>query len=485
MELCTMCLGELRKALDNKEASSKEITAAFLKRIRGFNPELNALVTVTEEEALAAAGEADTRLARGNGVTPLTGIPVAVADNICTQGVRTTCSSRMLEDFIPPYDATIVSRLKQAGAVLIGKTNLDEFAAGTSTEYSRFGPARNPWDVNRTPGGAGGAAAAVAAGLAPLAVGSDTGGSLRRAAAFCGITGIKPAYGRVSRYGLAALGSSLEQAGPLARRVDDAAALYRVIAGPDPYDTTCLPTPVEDLDRLEEGIDGLKIGIPREYFTGAELLPEMKNLLLSTVKSLEEMGVRTVEVSLPSTRYALAAHILLAAAEGGSNLARYDGVRYGYRSPETKDIFSLYTKTRQEGFGDEVKRRIITGTLVLSTECYNDYYLRAQKIRTLVIKDFSKAFSGCDLILAPVNSGLPPKVGEKRSNPLDMYLEEYFTVAANLTGIPALSVPGGLVDGLPAGVQLMGPAGAERTLLRVARRLETVAGELLIPARKK
>lgn len=484
MELYAMSLGELRKALDNKEASSKEITEAFLKRISQFNPELNAFITVTQEEALSAAGEADARLARGDRVTPLTGIPVAVADNICTQGVRTTCSSRMLENFIAPYNATVVSRLKEAGAVLVGKTNLDEFAAGTTTEYSRFGPARNPWDLSRTPGGAGGAAAAVAAGLAPLAVASDTGGSLRRAAAFCGLTGIKPAYGRVSRYGLAALGSSLEQAGPLARRVKDAVALYQVIAGPDPYDTTCLPTPVEALDRLVGDISGLKIGFPREYFTGAELLPEMKDLLFSTVKSLEEMGVRTVEVSLPSARYALAAHIILAAGEGGSNLARYDGVRYGYRSPETKDILSLYTKSRQEGFGDEVKRRIILGTMVLSAECYDDYYLRAQKIRTLVREEFSQVFTDCDLILAPVNSGPPPKMGEKR-DPLDLYLEEYFTVAANLTGIPALSVPGGLVDGLPAGVQLMGPAGAEGTLLRVAQCLETAAGELSSPLLKK
>ncbi len=484
MELYAMSLGELRKALDNKEVSSKEITGAFLKRISQLNPELNAFVTITPEEALAAADEADARLARRERVTPLTGIPVAVADNICTQGIRTTCASRMLENFIPPYNATVISRLREAGAVLVGKTNMDEFAAGSTTEYSRFGPVRNPWDPGRTPGGAGGAAAAVAAGLAPLAVASDTGGSLRRAAAFCGLTGIKPTYGRVSRYGLTALASSLEQAGPLARRVKDAAALYQVIAGPDPCDTTCFAGPVAEFDRPDGEIDGLKIGLPREYFTGNGLWPAMKDMLLTAVNSLEKMGAATVEVSLPSTRYALAAHLLLAAGEGGSNLARYDGIRYGYRSPETKDIYALYTKTRQEGFGDEVKRRIILGTLVLSAECYEDYYLRAQKIRTLVREEFSRAFTACDVILAPVAAGPPPELGEERE-PLDLYLEEYFTVAANLAGLPALSVPGGLVDGLPGGVQLMGPAGTEETLFRVARSLEKAAGELSCPLLNK
>ena len=366
MELSTLSLKELSDALREKTVSARELTGAFLERINRFNPELNAFVTVAEEEALAAADEADRRLARGEGVTPLTGIPVAVADTICTKGIKTTCASRILENFIPPYDATAVSRLKEAGAVIIAKTNTDEFGAGTTTGYSAFGPARNPWDKDREPGGDGGAAA-VAAGLVPLAVSFDSGGSLRRAAAFCGVTGLKPAYGSVSRYGLAALAPSLEQIGPLARQVDDLALLYQVLAGPDPLDATSLPAAGPGRDGAEvtgpaAGSKGLRIGLPREYFAGEQLQAAVKERVLAAAGILAEKGGEQVDLTLPSTGYALAAHILLAAAEASSSLARYDGVRYGYRSPEATDIDLLYKKTRTEGFGSEAKRRILLGT---------------------------------------------------------------------------------------------------------------------------
>lgn len=489
MELSTLSLKELHDALRKKAVSAGEITEGFLKRIKELNPDLNAFVTVAEEEALAAAAEADLRLARGERVTLLTGIPVAVADNICTKGIKTTCGSRMLEKFIPPYDATVVSRLKEAGAVVIGKTNIDEFGAGTATTYSYFGPVSNPWDQNREPGGDGGAAA-VAAGLVPLAVAADTGGSLRRAAAFCGVTGLKPAYGCVSRLGLAALAPSLEQIGPLARQVDDLAVLYQVLAGPDPLDATSLPAIPGDLGRDREetartpatatGRPGLRVGLPREYFDGDKLQAPVKERLLAAAGIMAEKGGETVDLTLPSTQYTQAAHILLAAGEASSSLARYDGVQYGYRSPEVKDIDSLYKKTRTEGFGSEAKRRILLGTLVLGGECYEDYYLNAQKIRTLVIREFAEAFTKCDLIVTPVTGRAPGLAGEEKS-PLEQYQEEYYTAGANLAGLAGLSLPCGLVDGLPVGVQLLAPAGREEILFSAARSLETVVGKLSSP----
>lgn len=485
MELSTLSLKELSDALRGKTVSARELTGAFLERINRFNPELNAFVTVAEEEALAAADEADRRLARGEGVTPLTGIPVAVADTICTKGIKTTCASRILENFIPPYDATAVSRLKEAGAVIIAKTNTDEFGAGTTTGYSAFGPARNPWDKDREPGGDGGAAA-VAAGLVPLAVSFDSGGSLRRAAAFCGVTGLKPAYGSVSRYGLAALAPSLEQIGPLARQVDDLALLYQVLAGPDPLDATSLPAAGPGRDGAEvtgpaAGSKGLRIGLPREYFAGEQLQAAVKERVLAAAGILAEKGGEQVDLTLPSTGYALAAHILLAAAEASSSLARYDGVRYGYRSPEATDIDLLYKKTRTEGFGSEAKRRILLGTLVLSAECYNDYYLNAQKVRALVIREFKEAFTKCDLILTPVTPGAPGRAGGERS-PLLQYQDEYYTAGANLAGLAGLSLPCGLVDGLPVGVQLLAPAGREGLLFWAARILEEATGRLSPPS---
>ncbi len=485
MEFSTLSLKELGDALREKTVSARELTKAFLERINRFNPELNAFVTVAEEPALAAADEADRRLARGERVTPLTGIPVAVADTICTKGIKTTCASRMLADFIPPYDATVVARLKEAGAVVIGKTNSNEFGAGTTTGYSAFGPVVSPWDKNREPGGDGGAVA-VAAGLAPLAVSFDPGGSLRRAAAFCGIAGLKPAYGLISRYGLAALAPSLEQIGPLARGVEDLALLYQVLAGPDPLDATSLPA--GDPGRRGQGLTGtaaagcpgLRIGLPREYFAGEELQAPVKEQVLAAAGILAEKGGEKVELTLPSTGYALAAYILLAAAEASSSLARYDGVRYGYRSPEAADIDLLYKKTRAEGFGKEAKRRILLGTLVLSAECYNDYYLNAQRVRTLVIREFTEAFAKCDLILTPVTQGLPGRAGEEKS-PLQQYQDEYYTAAANLAGLSGLSIPCGLVDGLPVGVQLLAPAGREDLLFQAARILEEAVGRYYPP----
>ncbi len=484
MELSTLSLKEIGDALRKKTVSAREITKAFLERINRFNPELNAFVTVAEEPALAAADEADRRLARGERVTPLTGIPVAVADTICTKGIKTTCASRMLANFVPPYDATVVARLQEAGAVVIGKTNSDEFGAGTTTGYSAAGPVRNPWEKSREPGGDGGAVA-VAAGLAPLAVSSDPGGSLRRAAAFCGVAGLKPAYGLVSRYGLAALAPSLEQIGPLARQVDDLALLYQVLAGPDPLDATSLPA--DDPGRRGQeltgtaatGRPGLRIGLPREYF-GEELQAPVKERVLAAAGLLAEQGGEKVELTLPSTGYALASYILLATAEASSSLARYDGVRYGYRSPEAADIDLLYKKTRGEGFGREAKRRILLGTLVLSAGYYNDYYLNAQRVRTLVIREFTEAFAKCDLILTPVTQGLPGRAGEEKS-PLQQYQDEYYTAAANLAGLSGLSIPCGVVDGLPVGVQLLAPAGREDLLFQAARILEEAVGRYSPP----
>lgn len=481
MELYEMDLDSLRKVLDRKEASAEEITRSVLKRIAEVEPKLHAFITVAEEEALQAAREADARLARGEGVTPLTGIPVAIKDNICTKGLRTTCSSRILENFVPPYDATVVSRLKEAGAVIIGKTNLDEFAMGSSTENSGFGPTRNPWDPERVPGGSsGGSAAALAARTVPLALGSDTGGSIRQPASFCGIAGLKPTYGRVSRFGLVAFASSLDQIGPMARKIKDLLALYKVIAGYDPLDSTSLPTPVgEDFD-LEADIKGLRIGLPREYF-GEGMHPGVKEKIMSAAKVLEDMGCALVEVSLPATEYAVATYYIIAPAEASSNLARYDGVRYGYRAQDGKDIVAMFMKTRKEGFGAEVKRRIMIGTYALSAGYYDAYYLKAQKVRTLLRKDFERAFTECDLLLTPTTPMPPFKFGEKAGDPLSMYLTDICTISANLAGIPGLSLPCGLVDGLPIGVQLMAPSQAENLLLRVAAHLEEEIGELPTP----
>ena len=476
MEIGEMNLGQLRKILDNRKISATEMTKIFLERITRLDPEINAFITITEEQALSAAKEADARIATKEGITPLTGIPIAIKDNICTKGIKTTCGSS--------YDATVVTRLKEAGAVLIGKANLDEFAMGSSTESSYFGLTRNPWDLKRIPGGSsGGSAAAVAAGMVPLALGSDTGGSIRQPAAFCGIFGLKPTYGRVSRFGLVSYASSLDQIGPMARTAKDLSILYQFISGYDPLDPTTFPLPPEKPSLLSQGIKGLRFGIPREYYD-KELEPRLKAKVLSIADILEQAGCIPVEISIPTLEYAAAIYYLIAFAEASSSLARYDGVRYGYRSEDQTDMISMFRQTRKEGFGREVKRRILLGTRFLTPEYYEDYYLKAEKVRALMKKDFARAFLECEFILTPTTTVLPNKIGEKTDDLLSKYLAEIFTVSPNLAGIPGLTFPCGFIEGLPVGAQLIAPAGKEEMLFQVASFLEGELGVVKLPALK-
>jgi aspartyl-tRNA(Asn)/glutamyl-tRNA(Gln) amidotransferase subunit A len=402
-------------------------------------------------------------------------VPIALKDVLCTRGIRTTCGSKILERFVPPYDATVVARLFAAGAILLGKLNMDEFAMGSSTEHSAFFTTRNPWDLARVPGGSsGGAAAVVAAGLAPLSLGTDTGGSIRQPAAFSGVLGMKPTYGRVSRYGLIAFASSLDQVGPLARDAEDAALLLGAIAGPDPMDSTAIDVPVPDYRAtLGQGIEGLRLGVPAEYFIeGVD--PEVEQAVRTAIATLEKLGARTVPVSLPHTEYGLAAYYVIAPAEASSNLARYDGVKYGLRVPGARDLIDMYSKTRAAGFGTEVKRRVMLGTYVLSAGYYDAYYGQAQKVRTLVRRDFDEAFAQVDLIVAPTTPGVAFKMGEKE-DPIQMYLNDIFTIPVNLAGLPGISIPGGFTQaGLPIGLQLIAPAFDEATLLRAAHAYQTV-----------
>ncbi|MBI2942081.1 MAG: Asp-tRNA(Asn)/Glu-tRNA(Gln) amidotransferase subunit GatA, partial [Chloroflexi bacterium] len=415
--------------------------------------------------------------AAGDDLSPLAGIPLAVKDNICTTFARTTCGSRIMENFVPPYDATVVERLRAAHAIVVGKTNMDEFAMGSSCEHSAFGPTRNPVDTSRVPGGSsGGSAAAVAAGEALGALGSDTGGSVRLPASFCGVVGLKPTYGRVSRYGLVAFGSSLDQIGPLARDVTDAALLLNVIAGPDPCDSTSLPWPVPDYTRgLVPDVRGLRIGVPREYFV-AGMQPEVEATIRGAIRRLEGLGARVGEVSLPYTRFALAAYYVVAPAEASTNLARYDGVKYGLSIRDDLDVWQMFERTREVGFGPEVKRRIMLGTYALSSGYYEAYYLRAQKMRTLIKQDFDRAFAEFDVLAAPTAPTVAFTIGERVDDPIQMYLTDVFTVTVNVAGIPGLTVPAGLATGLPVGLQLLGPAGGEETLFRVGYTLEQVLG---------
>lgn len=424
------------------------------------------------DQALAAAREWDERYARGDGLPPLAGLPVAVKDIICATGMPTTCGSRILAGWTPPYDATVVSRLRDAGAIVLGKTNLDEFAMGSSTENSGFGPTRNPWDLERVPGGSsGGSAAAVAAGMVPLALGTDTGGSIRQPAGFTGIVGLKPTYGRVSRYGQVAFASSLDQIGPMARMVADAALLLQVIAGRDLHDSTCVDAPVPDYaGALAHGVRGLRIGVAREAF-GEGLQREVKEAVLAAASHLEGLGAALTEVSLPSIPYALPTYYLLATSEASANLARYDGVRYGLRAP-AQDLFTMYTRTRREGFGSEVKRRIMLGTYALSAGYYEGFFLKAQRVRTLVRQEFLRALETVDLILMPVSPTVPFRLGEKVDDPLQMYLADIYTIPVNLAGLPGISVPCGFAQGLPIGLQLIGRPFDEATVLRAAHAYE-------------
>ncbi|MCS7259712.1 MAG: Asp-tRNA(Asn)/Glu-tRNA(Gln) amidotransferase subunit GatA [Anaerolineae bacterium] len=467
-EPCELSIHAALELLRKRALSALELTRAHLERIAALDGQLHAYITVTAEMALEQARQADERRARGEDA-PLLGIPLAIKDVICTCGVRTTCGSRILENFVPPYDATAVARLREAGAVLLGKTNTDEFAMGSSTEHSAFFPTANPWDLERVPGGSsGGSAAAVAAGCAMGALGSDTGGSVRQPAALCGIVGLKPTYGRVSRYGLVAHGSSLDQIGVLTRDVRDAALLLRVIAGHDPRDATSLDAPVPDyMQQLEDGdLNGVKIGVPKEYFiSGIEA--GVESAVRKALRVMEEAGAKLVEVSLPHTQYGIPIYYLIATAEASSNLARYDGVRYGLRA-EAADMWQTLFRTRALGFGREVKRRIMLGTYALSAGYYDAYYLKAQKARTLLRQDFEHAFQQVDVLACPTTPDVAFRIGQKLDDPLQMYLSDVFTVSLNLVGMCGISVPCGFAEGLPVGLQLMGPPLGEAMLLRIA-----------------
>jgi aspartyl-tRNA(Asn)/glutamyl-tRNA(Gln) amidotransferase subunit A len=475
-QVCQLSIRQLRDAIKRKDLSIWEIADAFLGRIEETNNRLNAFVTVEPDSVLDQAKELDRRLSRRElKLGFLTGIPLAIKDNIVTRGLKTTCGSRILEEYVPPYDATVIRKLKKAGALFLGKTNCDEFAMGSSTENSAFSPTRNPWDLERVPGGSsGGSAAAVSAGLAPGALGSDTGGSIRQPAAFCGNVGLKPTYGRVSRYGLVAFGSSLDQIGPFGTCVQDVATILQVLAGGDANDSTSSPLPVESyLAEIRKDIKGLRVGIPAEWF-GDGLDPAVENLTRSAIAEFEAMGCLLEEVSLPNTRHAIATYYIIAPAEASSNLARYDGVKYGFRSTSHSDLESMYRMTRTEGFGDEVKRRIMIGTYVLSAGYYDAYFLKASKVRTLIKQDYQDAFSRVDLLVGPTTPSLPFMLGEKTSDPLEMYLSDVYTVTANLAGIPALSMPCGFSDeGLPVGLHILGPHFQESRILRFASALES------------
>ncbi|WP_372716087.1 Asp-tRNA(Asn)/Glu-tRNA(Gln) amidotransferase subunit GatA [Immundisolibacter sp.] len=461
-------------ALRRGDYSANELVTAYLTRIVARNGMLNAYLTVTEQAALDGARAADAALADGS-AGPLTGIPIAHKDIFCTDGVRTSCASRMLDNFIAPYDATVVMRLAAAGAVVLGKTNMDEFAMGSSNETSFYGPVRNPWDSQRVPGGSsGGSAAAVAAGLCAAATGTDTGGSIRQPAALTGICGLKPTYGRVSRYGMIAFASSLDQGGPMARSAQDLALLLQAMAGFDPRDSTSIEREVPDYTAaLGVSLQGLRIGLPREYFD-AGLDPAVGDAVRAALAELERLGATLVDISLPHTHLSVPAYYVVAPAEASSNLARYDGVRYGYRCDNPADLQDLYQRSRSEGFGAEVKRRILIGTYVLSAGYYDAYYLKAQRVRRLIRNDFLEAFGQVDVIAGPTVPGPAFRLGERSNDPVAMYLSDIYTLAVNLAGLPGLSVPCGLVQGLPVGLQLIGRDFDEASLLNVAHRYQQV-----------
>ena len=473
-ELHELSINQLHDALHSKQVSARELTNHFLKRIEQFDSDLNSFITVRAEEALKAADAADQKIAEGK-TGPLTGIPFAHKDIFCTRGVKTTCDSKMLGNFVPPYDATVVTRLADAGAICLGKTNMDEFAMGSSNETSFFGSVKNPWDTNTVPGGSsGGSAAAAAARLGVFTTGTDTGGSIRQPAALCGITGLKPTYGRVSRYGMIAFASSLDQAGPMTRSAEDAALVLNAIAGRDERDSTSSDAPVPDFAaNLDQPLNGLKVGLPTEFFD-ERLNADMAKNTQAAIAELEKLGAELVEISLPNSALSVPAYYVIAPAEASSNLSRFDGVRYGYRCENPEDLMDLYTRTRSEGFGAEVKRRILVGTYALSAGYYDAYYKKAQQIRRLIQQDFSEAFKKVDVIAGPTSPSPAFKFGEKQSDPVAMYLEDIYTIAVNLAGLPGMSVPAGLVDKLPVGLQLIGNYFDESRLLNVAHQYQNV-----------
>ncbi len=472
MELFELGIEGIKALLDKKEATSREVADAFFARIDAVEDKVQAFVTRTREKAHEMAAAADAS-AGGKNQKSLSGIPLAIKDNLCTKGIRTTCSSKMLENFIAPYESTATERLSRAGCVFLGKTNLDEFAMGSSTENSAFFTTKNPWDLGRIPGGSsGGSAAAVAAGECAAALGSDTGGSIRQPASLCGVVGLKPTYGRVSRYGLVAFASSLDQIGPITKTVKDAAILLNAIAGHDPLDSTSAPIPVPDFTKAA-GMDvkGLRVGIPKEYFIEG-MDPEVEKAVRGAVAQLERLGAVPVEVSLPHTGYAIATYYILATSEASSNLARYDGVKYGFRAAG-KDLLDTYMNTRAQGFGPEVKRRIMLGTYALSAGYYEAYYGRAQQVRTLIKRDFEEAFKAADVIATPTSPTAAFRIGEKSADPLQMYLSDIFTISINLAGLPGISIPCGFAGGgLPVGLQLIGRHFDEEMLIRVAHAYE-------------
>lgn len=467
-------LTQLATGLDQGEFSSVELTQAYLDRIHSHNADLNAYITVTDQIALAQAATADERRAAGL-AGPLTGLPVAHKDIFCTEGIRTSCGSRMLDNFIAPYESTVTARLGSAGAVMLGKTNLDEFAMGSSTESSYYGPTRNPWSRDRVPGGSsGGSATAVAARLAAAATGTDTGGSIRQPAAFTGITGLKPTYGRVSRWGMIAYGSSLDCGGPMTQTAQDAALMLNAIAGFDPKDSTSMDRPVDDyLARLHEPLAGLRIGLPREYF-GDGLNEGIRAAVMAAVSELEKLGATVKEISLPRTELSIPAYYIIAPAEASTNLSRYDGVRYGYRCKDPADLEDLYKRSRAEGFGAEVQRRILVGTYALSAGYYDAYYKKAQQLRRLIRDDFQTGFNEVDVILAPTTPSPAWTLGEKKDDPVAMYLEDIYTLSTNLAGLPALALPCGQVGGLPVGLQLIGNYFEESHLLNIGHQYQQV-----------
>ena len=478
-DICDLSIAQLHRGIKNRQISSLEIAEAYLRRVRSRDPKVQAFLSLAAETLLEEARALDQSLAAGKReVGLLTGIPLAVKDNIVTRGMRTTCGSRILERYVPPYEATSVARLRAGGGLILGKTNLDEFAMGSTTENSGFFPTRNPWDLNRVPGGSsGGSAAAVAALEAPGALGSDTGGSIRQPAAFCGVVGLKPTYGRVSRYGLVAFASSLDQIGPLARTARDAAMILQVVSGYDPLDSTSARRPADDyVAALDGEIRGLRIGLPVEWFASG-LDPGIEAAVRNAAAKLEAAGCEVVEVDLPHTEYAIATYYIIALAEASSNLARYDGMRYGHRSSRAGALEETYRNSRNEGFGEEVKRRIMIGTYVLSAGYYDAYYLKAGKVRTLIKEDYFRAFERADVLMGPTAPSLPFLQGDKTADPLEMYLSDVYTVTANLAGIPGVATPCAYTaDGVPIGLQLLGPHFGEGRLLRVAHLLEQELG---------
>lgn len=470
MELHKLTIHESHELLKKKEISSEELTKALFERIKNVDDKVKAYITLDEERALLKSRKVDKK---GDFSNPLTGIPAAIKDNICTKDLKTTCSSKILANFIPPYDATVSARLKTGDVVFLGKTNMDEFAMGSSTENSAFFATRNPWDTSRVPGGSsGGSAAAVAADECIFAIGSDTGGSIRQPAGYCGVVGMKPTYGRVSRFGLVAYASSLDQIGPITKDVTDCALVLNAIAGHDKLDSTSADIPVPDYtESLKPDVTGMKIGIPKEYM-GEGIDAEIREAVLEAAKIFEKMGASFEEISLPHTEYALWAYYIIAPAEASSNLARYDGIRYGVRAKDYDDLIDLYKKTRSEGFGAEVKRRIMLGTYALSSGYYDAYYLKAQKVRTLVKRDFDEAFKKYDFILVPIAPTIAFKIGENTDDPLKMYMNDVCTIPVNMAGLPGISLPCGFSQGMPIGLQIIGKPFDEPTILRAAYAFE-------------